>query len=538
MKKAFKSVYIKKNTMSDADNVLLWKDIELYNRMMHTAFSWINHEKVFDDGRSLHLHLKDKFDCNDYFANSANRQAAAMISSQKALKEFYLTDMQDDISSIKRKIKKKEKRLSSLQKVLDSIITYTKKGWTNPAKLKTCQNVTFLDDGRVCVQYFKKKKYYPNLYLFEILWLKPKIKQIPNNIKQMEHKIRRLEKKITAMQDDKLVHVCFGTKKLYHDTRITGNDRVNALYKRRYAKLMVSGRADSKNGNWVFAYNTVTHDLSYRSMTDWNRHHVVFHDVEFPYGQDNIDDFIRSRRGAVAWEIRDCGNAWQITCVISEEDDPHKNNCFDEGCVSFDMNYDNISMSELDRSGNLVHHEVIRLYPEGHSSGHITQQISHALEHIFQYARTVHKPIVCENIESIQRKKFYDKNTKRTRHISMFACNKMAMLTAAKSNKYGIAITTVFPAYTSKIGILKYKKRYGLTTHEAAAFVIGRRGMGFVDRLPDNWKQRLREDKRTLPRMKQWKVVYALLKKMKYRDLNDILYPKKIPDSILYAFEF
>ena len=112
------------------------------------------------------------------------------------------------------------------------------------------------------------------------------------------------------------------------------------------------------------------------------------------------------------------------------------------------------------------------------------------------------------------------------------------MLATAKSNKYGIAVVTVFPAYTSKIGLLKYKKRYGLTTHEAAAFVIGRREMGFVDRVPDNWKQKLREDKRTLPRMKQWKAVYALLKKMKRRDLNDILYPKKIPDSILYAFEF
>lgn len=144
---------------------------------------------------------------------------------------------------------------------------------------------------------------------------------------------------------------------------------------------------------------------------------------------------------------------------------------------------------------------------------------------MFRYAANKRKPVVMENIRFLQRKKFYDWNTKRTRRISMFACNQMALLAASKSNKYCIEVVQVNPAYTSKTGLLKYKKRYGLSTHEAAAFVIGRRGMGFTDKVPDSWKRHLKPEHRTKPRYEQWKTLYAVLTKMNYRDLNQLLYP-------------
>ena len=537
MKKAYRSMYIKKNMMSDADNGILKQDIESFNRMMHTAFSWNNHNVSFDDGRSIHLHLKERFSCNDYFANSANRQAKAVISSQKELRSVYVSDMQDDIRSIRKAVSRKEKYLRSLEDVQDSVITYIKDGHSNPAKLKACAGMKFMDNEMVRIQHFNKKTEFDNLYLFEHKWLKPEIKQVSCNIKYMQHKISRLEEKMSALQKDSSLHVCFGTKKLFHDTRMSGQDRLNAIRKRRYAKIAVSGRADSKNGNWVFSYDTVTGDLSYRSMSDWNRT-VIFPDVKFSYGQDEINDYITAHKGSVSWEIRDCGNAWQIICVITKPDEQHKNNCHDDGCVSYDMNYDNISFAELDASGNLMHHEIIKLYPEGRTSGQFEQQISHALEHIFKYASAVHKPVACENISSVKRRKFYDRNTKRTRHISMFACSRMAVLAASKSDKYSTAVTSVNPAYTSKTGLLKYKKRYGLSTHESAAFVIGRRGMGIMDRVPDSWKHKLSENKQSLPRLQQWKAVYIMIQKIKYKDLNDMLYPKAVPDDILYSTDF
>ena len=75
MKRAYQSVMIKKKDMTDAENQCVLADIETYNRMKHTALVWNNQDRVFEDERSIHLHLKDRYGCNDYFANSANREA-------------------------------------------------------------------------------------------------------------------------------------------------------------------------------------------------------------------------------------------------------------------------------------------------------------------------------------------------------------------------------------------------------------------------------------------------------------------------------
>ena len=43
------------------------------------------------------------------------------------------------------------------------------------------------------------------------------------------------------------------------------------------------------------------------------------------------------------------------------------------------------------------------------------------------------------------------------------------------------------------IGRFKYAKRYGLSVHEAASFVIGRRGLDFDEKVPKELIQQLKE---------------------------------------------
>lgn len=111
IRKAYKSIFIKKNFMPAADNALLSQDIETYNRMMHTAFVWNNQDRVFPDDHSIHLHLKDQYHCNDYFANSANQEAKGKLRSLKELRSSYISDMKDDIRAITKKITGKQKYL-------------------------------------------------------------------------------------------------------------------------------------------------------------------------------------------------------------------------------------------------------------------------------------------------------------------------------------------------------------------------------------------------------------------------------------------
>ena len=60
---------------------------------------------------------------------------------------------------------------------------------------------------------------------------------------------------------------------------------------------------------------------------------------------------------------------------------------------------------------------------------------------------------------------------------------KLLTLLERKCIENGIMYKKVNPAFTSVIGKFKYQKMYNLSIHEAASYVIGRRGLGFNERL-------------------------------------------------------
>ncbi len=62
---------------------------------------------------------------------------------------------------------------------------------------------------------------------------------------------------------------------------------------------------------------------------------------------------------------------------------------------------------------------------------------------------------------------------------------------AAKRN--GIQVIKVNPAYTSIIGKLKYSPLHNIDKDTAGAYVIARRGLGFKERLPKNYKALLKD---------------------------------------------
>jgi hypothetical protein len=63
--------------------------------------------------------------------------------------------------------------------------------------------------------------------------------------------------------------------------------------------------------------------------------------------------------------------------------------------------------------------------------------------------------------------------------------------------KQFVALVQVNPAYTSVLGRLKYARETDFNTHQAAAWVIARRGMGFKDKPPSRCTVRLNQRCRT-----------------------------------------
>ena len=68
-----------------------------------------------------------------------------------------------------------------------------------------------------------------------------------------------------------------------------------------------------------------------------------------------------------------------------------------------------------------------------------------------------------------------------------------------------VEIVLINPAYTSQVGMEKFGERMKLNRHQAASYVIARRGQGFQDKL----KKRIRKV-----------ILVGFLKPYIYRDLD------------------
>ncbi|OAR04806.1 hypothetical protein SA87_07415 [Hydrogenibacillus schlegelii] len=69
------------------------------------------------------------------------------------------------------------------------------------------------------------------------------------------------------------------------------------------------------------------------------------------------------------------------------------------------------------------------------------------------------------------------------RMASQFPYAAIGMAILRRAIKENVGYKPVPPQHTSTIGRLKYEKKYGVPVHGAAALVIGRRAMGFRERI-------------------------------------------------------
>jgi IS605 OrfB family transposase len=104
------------------------------------------------------------------------------------------------------------------------------------------------------------------------------------------------------------------------------------------------------------------------------------------------------------------------------------------------------------------------------------------VKQIINYAVQQNKGIVFEDLD-FSDNEYKHLETKWNRVKSNFTWRTFLNLLAAKCIQYGIQYKAVKPAFTSIIGKYKYQKLYKIPVHQAAAYVIGRRGLGYKERL-------------------------------------------------------
>lgn len=539
MEKCLFSKYIKPDAMGS-----IKADIVRYNKIKRYAFSLIvkmGGDKPLSDGTSIHNHLKDKFDVNDHFANAAKREAVASYKSAMECLKLNAETLESKIKQENKKLSSEQKRLAHLKEEKASLVNRSlqrKSGSKRKVKFKSYRggNESETSEGTFRVKKGKKITTYKNQYLFEVQYLTPEIKRVEHRIHYIEQRRTRHEhelERIKSQIDSGRPSVCFGSRKLFKQQNTIYAGRHDEWLKeyrsRRNNGMTIPGRKGIIQGNCVVRYDTDTKVLSYDSMTripvktknsKTKKESVLravtyeIKGVEFPYGQVFVNDAINNEsRQAVAWRFEDAGNRILVKCMVSVEQElPRKNEYYTDGCVSFDTNVNHLAMTELDKNGNLIHHEVIRFDITGKTNEQREQILSNSLEQIFKYASQKCKPVAMENLKDIKNESMY-KNEELNRKLSEFAYTKITQLAESKSYKYGIGLYKAAPAFTSQIGKIKYMRHYGISIHVAAAMAIGRRAMGFKERPPKELRPLIPQDNKNRHHWSQWRFLARCLKK-------------------------
>ena len=157
------------------------------------------------------------------------------------------------------------------------------------------------------------------------------------------------------------------------------------------------------------------------------------------------------------------------------------------GVVGLDFNDGFISFSETDYFGNLIDlkHFPLRYHGTGNKADSEMQEV---VAKIVRFAKEREKPIAIENLNFKKAKAGTVKARGKTgkQYNKMVHALDYSRYTKRLENagfRENVGIILVNPAYTSQIGIEKFSGRMKLNRHQAASFVIARRGQGFQDKL-------------------------------------------------------
>jgi IS605 OrfB family transposase len=125
---------------------------------------------------------------------------------------------------------------------------------------------------------------------------------------------------------------------------------------------------------------------------------------------------------------------------------------------------------------------------------YLVWQIAHQ---VVEIAKREGKAIVVENLEKVPKGRRGDGMPKLRQKLQKWIYRGLLEKIEVVGKRNGVQLIKVNPAYTSVIGKLKYAPIYGIDKDIASAYVIARRGLGFKESLPKNYRKLL-EDKEFL----------------------------------------
>jgi IS605 OrfB family transposase len=345
------------------------------------------------------------------------------------------------------------------------------------------------------------------------------IDRLKQQIKALDQTIRQLEKKSSKHQmlhqkkrrrthlstrhssiekdhQEKRTRLCFGSKKLFRaqfylekSGYTSHQEWKEAWTAKRNSEFFVLGSKDETAGNQTCTAKIQKDgQLCLRlrlpnAFTETYGKYIEIPNITFAYGNEAILASLKHPDGkALSYRFKQDEKGWRVF-VSTDLQNPNPVSEEKNGVIGIDLNTDHIACMETDRFGNPIQKETIGWISYGKTKGQLKAITGDICKYIVETAKKVKKPIVIEKLDFKKKKLLLKEegNSQFSRLLSSFAYRLFFNFLLVRAFKNGIAVHQVNPAYTSIIGRVNYAKRYGLSTHLAAALCIARRHQKFSE---------------------------------------------------------
>ena len=168
----------------------------------------------------------------------------------------------------------------------------------------------------------------------------------------------------------------------------------------------------------------------------------------------------------------------------------------DSGIIGIDINaYPfHLALAIAGKDGNLEKYESISLNELLDAGSEKREYLEWHIAHkIVEIAIKENKAISMEDLEKLPKGKRGDGLPKLRSRLQKWVYKRLLNKIEITAGRIGIEVKKANPAYTTLIGKLKYAPQYNIDKDIAGAYVIARRGLGFKEKLPKNYKELLND---------------------------------------------
>ena len=389
----------------------------------------------------------------------------------KALLELKKTERQ----ALEIKIENKEEKVQALQQSIEK------------RKPKVRENRASL---RELKQYRKEKS---SLY-----YQKNQLNRLKQSLKQLNYEIEHQK-----------LSLGFGGKAMFQKQYHLGENGYGShaqwyqdYVRQRDKNVFYLGSLDEMQGNQLvqMRYREERNDFTIQlrkekkySGEQKEERYLRFEQVKFGYLREELISLLHhqewkteGKRKPISYRIRREGKKWYLQSMFAIEVEHYETSSM-YGVFGLDYNDGFIEMSETDGCGNLIgqYHYELKYHGTGKKAENEMRQV---ISNIVALAEKKGKNI---SIEALDFKKTKAKITKAkgkkgknyNQMIHRLDYRRYQETLESSCHRHRVLLQKVNPKNTSKIGKEKYSERKKLNVHQAASYVIARRGQGFCDRL-------------------------------------------------------